>query len=757
MIIEKIEIREFGRLKNATFDFDERVQIIEGENESGKSTLAAFIRYMLYGFPRSVGEVSEKKKRIGWDGGIAAGSMTVRLSDGSRYRIERVTTVTTAGGGARETYREVAQTVDLSTNTPLPNGQNAGELLLGVPEDIYRATAFVGQLDTASVGGREVCEAIENILFSGDESVNLPKALSKLDAVRRSLYHKNGKGGELYDLENEAAELARRLAIAKEKNAEILEKEAEADKLKKQIEADENALTAATIDESNGYNRLLIAAFDHLHEAEAQKAAAERALHSMDGLPIHRLTESDLADLRAGRRTVEEAERVLLAASAKRDGAGESPVDDGEREQIAKMESLGGAPAVRRTATAARNTSVFSLVCAALGLIAAVLGAALPTLRVPPISYLLFGLGGALAVAGAVLFFLMRKKSKTLAAAFGASDLRTLLAKLDELDRAAILLAAHRESKSAAEIEESVAMEAYNRALGLLDTVVRRFGKPLPSEDIYGFLDTLEETARAAMDKKKQYMTVLAAAEARIEEVNLRTAGADEAAVREALPADYSVAVRDINLDNLRVRKSFYEGRVKAVTAQYTALERELHTLRLRAEDPVALEADYALLLRRVSAAKEKYRATVMAYEALDGAGARLREEIAPNLTRFAKRLVEHLTDGKYTELGVDNNLSLTVTTDEGGTVSIDYMSAGTQDLAYLSLRMALIDLLYREKPPVCFDESFSHQDNRRAARMIELVRAMGETGQQCLLFTCHSREGELWQEAYGTPALVRL
>ena len=37
MIIERIEIREFGRLKNVAYDFDPRVQIIEGENESGKS------------------------------------------------------------------------------------------------------------------------------------------------------------------------------------------------------------------------------------------------------------------------------------------------------------------------------------------------------------------------------------------------------------------------------------------------------------------------------------------------------------------------------------------------------------------------------------------------------------------------------------------------------------------------------------------------------------------------------------------------
>ena len=111
----------------------------------------------------------------------------------------------------------------------------------------------------------------------------------------------------------------------------------------------------------------------------------------------------------------------------------------------------------------------------------------------------------------------------------------------------------------------------------------------------------------------------------------------------------------------------------------------------------------------------------------------------------------------KYTRMGVDNNLAVSMGVEGGNTVSVSYMSAGTQDLAYLSLRMALIDLLYREKPPVCFDESFSHLDDGRASRMIELLHAMGESGQQCLLFTCHTREEQFFTEKYGTPAAIRL
>lgn len=757
MIIEQVEIREFGRLKNATYPLDERTQIIHGANESGKSTLAAFIRYMLYGFPRASGDVSEKKKRIGWAGGIAAGSMTVSLSDGKRYRIERVTTVATAAGGTRETYREAAQIIDLATGAPLPEGGTAGERFLGVPEEIFRATAFVGQLDSTRVGGSEVCEAMENILFSGDESISLPRALDRLDNLRRSLLHKNGKGGEIYELECEADRLHKRLAAAKERNSLILEKEAALDKIVKQIEAAERALTAATVEERNGHNCMLVASFDRLHEAEAQKKEAEEALRDMDGIPVYRLSENDLSDLHTHRRMLEDAERAYLAARARRESTGDSPLTESEMTKIAKMESLGGAAALSRSMRRNQRMSLVGMLVALLGLLTTGAGAVMTLLQMTPLAYLLLGVGAVVQVVGWALLLVFSRRLRALVAAFGATDAKALAAEIEALAAAALRLSAHRAERGAVTEEEQRTFSEYNRALGLLDTVVRRFGKPLPTEEIYDFLDELESAFRRVMEKKKHYEESYKSADRAIGMLLSYIAGADEAAVREALPADYSLSVDEINPEELRRRREFYTQQVRLLSDKRAEVEREVYAARTHAEDPVALEGDLAQVEERLAAAKDKHRAVVMAYEALAGAGERLREEIAPNLSRFSCRLVEHLTDGKYGRVGVDNNLALTVGTELGTTVPLDYMSAGTQDLAYLSLRMALIDLLYREKPPVCFDESFSHLDDTRAARMIELVQAMGEAGHQCLVFTCHKREEQLYRAAFGDVALLSL
>ena len=91
MIIEKIIIKSFGRITDMTIEFSEKVNVIEGENEAGKSTIAAFIKYMLYGFDdNDSAEIGERQKRINWETGRADGSMYVRVG-GKRYLISRST------------------------------------------------------------------------------------------------------------------------------------------------------------------------------------------------------------------------------------------------------------------------------------------------------------------------------------------------------------------------------------------------------------------------------------------------------------------------------------------------------------------------------------------------------------------------------------------------------------------------------------------------------------------------------------------
>ena len=72
-------------------------------------------------------------------------------------------------------------------------------------------------------------------------------------------------------------------------------------------------------------------------------------------------------------------------------------------------------------------------------------------------------------------------------------------------------------------------------------------------------------------------------------------------------------------------------------------------------------------------------------------------------------------------------------------------MSAGTQDVAYLALRLSLLDVIFDgEKPFLALDEALAQLDDKRASAALSILASFCKSGGQCILFTCHSREEKL-------------
>ena len=77
--------------------------------------------------------------------------------------------------------------------------------------------------------------------------------------------------------------------------------------------------------------------------------------------------------------------------------------------------------------------------------------------------------------------------------------------------------------------------------------------------------------------------------------------------------------------------------------------------------------------------------------------------------------------------------------------------------MTYIAMRCALIDMLYKEKPPVIFDESFAHQDNVRASSMMRGIGELTGDGYQSFIFTCRAREATLASEMVKKAGIFKL
>ena len=84
MRIKDLRIDSFGKLSDVSIGLDDKITVIHGKNEAGKSSIATFIKYMLYGFDSSKkSDVSEnqKKKYMPWDGAECSGQLDFVTAD----------------------------------------------------------------------------------------------------------------------------------------------------------------------------------------------------------------------------------------------------------------------------------------------------------------------------------------------------------------------------------------------------------------------------------------------------------------------------------------------------------------------------------------------------------------------------------------------------------------------------------------------------------------------------------------------------
>ena len=113
-----------------------------------------------------------------------------------------------------------------------------------------------------------------------------------------------------------------------------------------------------------------------------------------------------------------------------------------------------------------------------------------------------------------------------------------------------------------------------------------------------------------------------------------------------------------------------------------------------------------------------------------------LRDNYAPLLKKALEQNLRFLTDGKYDTVTLDEDFALRIKAD-GGMRALDYFSAGTRDIAYLALRLALAQIVESDKRlPLILDDPFVNLDQERYGRLSTMIKEISQE-RQILLFSC--------------------
>ncbi|MBE6588386.1 MAG: hypothetical protein E7647_08255 [Ruminococcaceae bacterium] len=740
MYIKSLYIEAFAGMKDREFSFSRSLNIIEGANESGKSTLCMFIKFMFYGLSgrTSDGEMSERQKYVPWDTGKAAGTLTVVTAKGE-FRITRALTVFDDAKPA-----ERLEVIDLYSGERVFKGKVPGECILGVDEQMFVNTVFVRQMGSVSIDGDGMAGAIENILLSGDESVSIKRAVDRLEKTRKALMPKKGSGGKIQLLMQEKARLASKLEEAKEGNAALIAYENEAAKLSDLIEKRTR--------EKNKYDGLCRA---------YKKVEAGRRLAKAREL------EARIADIEGELSALEKYGNIpektgkINALSAKLSGIenrlrglrrslGDEP-DVFDR--MSDEEILSAETDIAQANKSKKSVGVFAVLFAVMLTLSAALVAGAFFLREAAgqaVFFALLGTGAFLFVAAVAFLICMTVNAVKLNRVLKEWGVRNTdgLEKEAErrFDRAEAYNRAYDEhSKRCHEI--STCEKERDSVIALLRQCLSDFvPEDIPDTDTM----TAEALAVAAeLSKRKEELgasLAMARGELRgYSDVLSFDGGAAVAeAYREFMETEagrISAAFTTKDAAMAISKKNFAESALPGLIAQKGEVDSNLARVKATTGDTAVLSAQLDNCMRELDRMQKSLAGIEAATSALLSAGESMRQSLMPRVIEEANVLMGGFTEGKYTTLTSDRDLSLEFIQDDRRR-DISYLSAGTADAAYISFRCALATVLFAsDTPPLVYDESFARIDESRLSGILSML-AGSKT--QSLVFTCRTLEGRL-------------
>ncbi len=774
MKIKSVNIVSFGKLKNYKMDFSDGFNVIYGENEAGKSTVMSFIKMMFYGNGGRVSDTLKnlRKKYMPWDSTLMAGSIEFSHK-GKNYRLDR------EFKGSNSTDRITLTNIDLEISESVSGKGDIGSSVFGLSEAAFEKSVFIGSLGAPAkdaAAESEINGRLSNIASSGNEDISQELVASRLRKAKEALMSKSKKIGSYDKAVAELSELDEEMKAAREREKEaaalealIVEKEREARAVKAEGDRLFAIMKKADLFKKRANLTKYIEACKAGEKAKgalalgdgsyATKQYADRIKEAVSAVTAF---EKSLDDKNSA---VEAVKNELNALSVDDKSSLSESLNVRKQELENRLYELDSrANKVRETLTAlqiassAKPQKKTNLALLIIGLALIFIFGVASAFTVRYNTPLLYGeiVGAAVGLVLFILSFVLRRSVSD-------SDISEQLIKTQsELDGILKrIVAAEDELRNvSSEINTQLIEQGGKKAL----LSAKQAELLTKQEEVISVRSQLldAESALSALCKpfghvahKSDALEIAAEIERLLGELSsadiMRNLAADstncqsyEEAVTRLNDLNADETLRDITPEEAESAKD----KIKSFTLESGKIREELATLKGKLKAVTSggrtvpvLELKKAELERNITAQREFCLSTDIALEALNEAAAAMRQSFGGALEADTSRIFSALTDNAYSSLDISKELDISVNRDGVFTArEWQFLSAGTVDQAYLSLRLALIKLISEDRDalPLIMDDSLAQYDDKRAEKAMKFLREFSNE-HQLILFTCHT------------------
>ena len=744
MKIKSIYISAFGGVKDLRLNLDDSFNVIYGENENGKTTVMSFIKMMFYGSDRAKGDLakSPRKKYTPWDNSQMAGSIEFE-KDGKNYRLERIF------GESNSTDKVTLINTDLGTRENV--SADIGTKLLGLSSAAFERSIFIGQFgfpeNNANAEG-EINSKLSNLALTGEEDASFDEVYKRLEKAKLALASKSGRAGEydknlvslkaLNDALLKANETQEKINFgnlkAKEIIAEIEKLQQKAGKLKVTIDKEQDFRNAQKLREL----LKLKAELDNITKAltlENGTVIDEMFLKKIDFcLSKINSVKAKIEALENENKAIQQGLDLALdpnKASPEKSAELEKKINALEQKQVELKQQYDNSQ------NALNNKKSPNIVLLILGIILG-LGGAAATLYNLYIGTGVSVLGIALIVVYIALTTANSAKKKELEGSLLnlKLELNELMAviTLEKSNLNAIITALNSnaamiENQQNHLKENGKKIEELSKEKAVLSGELEvLLGNTFNSTEIDSTLEELREKAATQKEIKQKINYIL----------------------KDVGNISYEMAAQKIKeaesfgeAQDFETIKAEYDGILEEITAKKTdatAILTEIKAAEKVMENPETLKKQIADLTAKTENQARYVADLELAMAVLTESFSEVRRSYGSVLDNKTGEIFSGITGGKYNGINVSKSFDISVQkTDIFGSFDSAYLSSGTVDQAYLSLRLALSELITDENGtlPIMLDDSLAQFDDNRQKIALEYLKKYSDKN-QIIMFTCH-------------------
>ena len=702
-------VENFGRLHDLDLDFREKLHVVREDNGWGKSTLAAFLLVMFYGFAneKSRSEITSERRRFApWQQGLYGGTVTFSFGD-RILRLERVFGSKNAGEDSSAVY-------DAETNLPVPGfADNPGEAVFSIDRESFARTVFIAQQDCGT-------EATSGIQAKIGHLEGEPADLADFHQVQMSLKKMadrltpDRKTGEIYKIRQKLAELESDVS-----RRPVYEQTIEKLKGQMDIRAREmrqlRAETDTAQEELRQFAVIQRTAEDLALEEEEQERLDQLEAMFSSGIPDEQQmdeAEACFREIRKMRRDFEQAQRELYEPGAEK--------EDGQPS---------------RPGTSLISVLVFALFASAL---------------------LAFFLNKAVAAVLAVLAVVIMvavvrrdmKKEKeegprkpvvvvkqNTSPISRVTDMRARREKLKET----------RKEILEAEAELREFLQQYHPELTEEEDLSRNLQQLQYEKAEYLALVRREERSRAAEEAWRQRICktepfhdgdavteAFYGGDSVTESFNVR-----DAETEPRYAGNPKTGQKEFSVSELEKYIADNRKRIETAETEMHTLTRQLEAVLEQLEHAAGEEERLADIREELAVKEHRYEILTQTREYLGRARTAFAARYMEPVRRAFDRYYRMLAGSEAKEYQLDADLRISVR-EYGLLRNPDLLSEGWQDLIGLCRRMAMIDVMYEgEKPFLLLDDPFVNLDGEKVQRALAFLKQIAEN-YQVIYFTCH-------------------